>query len=206
LIFLLIIFLNRYIYEYLKSGIGEGVYMKKMKIWVLSGSRIKRDAVLSVFGLSGAFLHFIDLPENPERASQPIYREGIEKACSQRINEFLRLEEYTLDEDDCILSIENGIIPADSDEIHWVDVCIVGVWRRGWIKYYQSRVEVPLERKYTDAYFGGFNKEFDTLGKYISYYEKEVTGKEIPHNNWMRCIAGVDRVDQIRDALLQVVI
>lgn len=175
-----------------------------MRIWVLSGSRIKRDAVLSVFGLSGAFLHFIDLPENPERASQPMYREGIETACSQRINEFLEKGEYIVDVEDWILSIENGIIPIGDDGIQWADICIAGIWRRGDVKYYRSRVEIPMERKYTDAYFAGFNKEFDTLGKYISYYEKEVSGRDIPHNNWMKEIEGIDRVEQIRDALSQI--
>jgi hypothetical protein len=59
------------------------------KIIVLSQSQIKKDAILKVFPSDEYDISFVEIPDNPNRQSQPLFITGTKDACNQRIDEYL---------------------------------------------------------------------------------------------------------------------
>lgn len=200
----------------------------KPTIYVLSNSIVKKQAVLEVFDRTLYNLQFIHLPagqgtephtDNQERNSQPVLIEGILDAASKRIDEFYKLFHQKLTGNGLIISIENGIIPLDKDfdktkpfsYFKWSDMCIVNVARFCNNKLsetredYISNIFVTIDKSYSDPFFQLYynknNTEYDTIGKYIAKHAQHLYKLPILHNNWMKTVAGIDRVHQIKNAL-----
>jgi hypothetical protein len=200
----------------------------KPTIYVLSNSIVKKQAVLEVFDRTLYNIHFINLPagqgtephpDHQERSSQPVLIEGILDAVSKRIDEFYKLFHQKLTGNGLIISIENGIIPLDKDfdktkpfsYFKWSDICIVNVARFCNNKLseiredYISNIFVTIDKSYSDPFFQLYynknNTEYDTIGKYIAKHAQPLYKLPILHNNWMKTVAGIDRVHQIKNAL-----
>ena len=182
------------------------------KIIVLSQSKIKKDAILEVFSNIEYDISFVKIPDNPYRPSQPLFIDGTQDACNNRINEYL-LKYGEIDKDSVIISIENGILAIDTNdpynilspqhyEYNWADFCTIGIYKYGCErKFVISPCIVHIKKEYSEPYFKSYfgrNKEIDTLGKYIAKYG----GDNISHNNWMKDVAGIDRVLQIKLGLI----
>lgn len=182
------------------------------KIIVLSQNKIKKDAVLEVFSNNKYDVSFVEVPDNPNRPSQPLFITGTKDACNQRINEYLsKVCDY--DKESIIISIENGILMINGDcninlqcydKYNWADFCTIGIYKYGYEREFViSPCIINIEKKYSEPYFKlyfGKDKEIDTLGKYIAKYG----GDNIAHNNWMKDVTGIDRVEQIKLGLLLV--
>ena len=158
-------------------------------------------------------------PDNPERNTQPILIDGVIDAASKRIDEFYSLFQQTLSGYCLIISIENGIIPVDKDFdntkplwlFKWTDICIVSVARfynnklSGQREYHVSNNFINIDKSYSEPFFNLYynNKysEYNTIGKYIAKHAQHLYKLPILHNNWMKTVAGIDRVQQIKNAL-----
>jgi hypothetical protein len=182
--------------------------MKKNLI-ILSKSKIKIEAIYDIFDDHFYNLEFIEVPDNIDRKTQPLFIEGTKTACNQRIDEYLKnnQKEYLDKKESFIISIENGILNMDEmtneyKDSLWGDFCIIGVLcDYNMRKYFLSPEIIAINKKYSSPYFKFYhdkNTEIDTLGKYISKIEQDV-----PHNNWMKHIAGIDRIEQIKLGLIK---
>jgi hypothetical protein len=175
---------------------------------LLSESDIKTSVVRRVFGRK-CILHFVKVPDNPERPTQPLFIEGTKEACSTRFDEyFSSYKRNDLPETTNVISIENGILALDMEkegefkDLHWADFCVIGITSHQFpdIREFVISPEIiAIDTKYTKEYFedGRTHSEFETLGKLIvSRYLKE-----IPDNNWMKYVANIDRKYQIHKGL-----
>jgi uncharacterized protein YozE (UPF0346 family) len=158
-------------------------------------------------------------PDNLERNSQPVLIQCILNAASKRIDDFYKLFHQKLTGNCLIISIENGIIPIDKhfdktkpfSYFKWSDICIVNVARFYNNKLsetredYISNIFVSIDKSYSDPFFDLYynknNTEYDTIGKYIAKHAQHLYKLPILHNNWMKTVAGIDRVHQIKNAL-----
>lgn len=207
--------------KYYKGG-------NKQVLVILSESNIKIKAAKECFPSSKYELIFVGVPDNPERKQQPLFLEGTQEACSQRINEFYKVYREEIPYDDfMIISIENGILPINSSpsviqdynkiedykDIIWADFCMIGIVEhvadRKNKKFLISPEIIAIDKIYSEPYFiHHYNKdtELETLGKYISEYARPLyyVEERIAHNNWMKSIAGIDRVTQIKKGLKQI--
>lgn len=184
------------------------------KIIVLSQSAIKKKAINDVFG-DKYEIDFVDVPDNLDRESQPLFIDGTKEACNQRINEYFK-KHNKLDQNTLLISIENGIMPVDGDitqsakfcDRYWCDFCLIGILEHASEathlmkerEFIISPEMILIDQKYSEIYFSDFykkNTSISTLGKYISH----VSGNVISHNNWMKDVSGIDRVDQIKRGL-----
>jgi hypothetical protein len=188
---------------------------KKVKILLLSTSNIKKEAIKNVFFEEIYEISYIEVPDNPNRQSQPLFINGINIACEQRINEYLSRDNKK-ENANFIISIENGIFVKNYDENYiyeinnyndyeWSDICAICILdvNENKKKYFISPVIINIDKKYTIPYFESvYNKDknIDTLGKYIA----KMNNNNIPHNNWMKYITGIDRITQIKMGLERV--
>lgn len=187
----------------------------KRHLVLLSTSDIKTNIVKEVFG-SLFELHFVKVPDNPGRPTQPLYISGTKGACSTRFDEYF--EKYklaTLPDDTIVISIENGILALDLDErkpwkeLMWADFCVIGSVTHGDPSkriFVISPEVIVIDQSYSREYFAGgkTHPKFDTLGKLIATRYNEVHKSKIPDNNWMKTVAQIDRIDQIRKGLIEV--
>ena len=187
-------------------------------IIVLSQSELKKNAVQNIFPHYEYDITFVNVPDNPNRESQPLFENGTKTACNQRISEFLATNPTIL-ENTFILSIENGISIFDISveeimlrklaDCDWSDICFCGLLAPNGTKtFFLSPVIIEIDRKYSGPFFlyhyHNQHSDCDTLGKYIAKHGKTKTHPKIPHNNWMKIIAGIDRVEQIKFGLEKV--
>jgi hypothetical protein len=182
---------------------------------LLSTSNIKTSIVKEVFSRDFE-LHFVKVPDNPGRPTQPLYISGTKEACATRFEEYFK--EYMirdLPDDTVVISIENGILALDSEtgqakkELMWADFCMIGMTRydsRDKQRFFVSPEVIAIDQRFTREYFAGgdIHPDYETLGKLIVAHEKEISGRDIPDNNWMKDVAGIDRHDQIRKGLLEI--
>jgi hypothetical protein len=187
----------------------------KRHLVLLSTSDIKTKIISEVFG-SLFELHFVKVPDNPGRPTQPLFIRGTVDACSTRFDEYF--EKYKLDElpdDTIVISIENGILSLDLDELKpwnelmWADFCVIGSVTHGdpdKRTFVISPEVIAIDQSYSWEYFakGETHPEFDTLGKLIATRYNAKNGSSIPDNNWMKTVAQIDRIDQIRKGLIEV--
>jgi hypothetical protein len=194
----------------------------KPTLYILSNNIVKKQAVLEVFDRTLYNMHFIHLPDNEERNPQPILIDGVIDAASKRIDEFHKLFHQKLSGNGLIISIENGLISLDKDfddtkplsNFTWVDICIVTVARfydnylSGHREDYISNKFVKIDKTYSDPffelYYNNKSSEYNTIGKYIAKHAQHLYKIPILHNNWMKTVADIDRVHQIKTALASI--
>lgn len=197
-------------------------------IYILSSSLIKKQAVIRCFDYTKYNIQYVNLTQD-NLTQQPILIDGILSASDKRISDFYATLSDKLPNADSpysiVISIENGLIPTDKDYISqpkqnimqrplsfykWDDICIVSVARYynthlyGNREYYISTIKVPIEKSYTEQYFSNFydiSNSFNTFGKFIAHYAQHLYKTPILHNNWMKTLYGIDRVEQITNAL-----
>lgn len=194
-------------------------------IYILSSSLIKKQAVIRCFDYTKYNIQYVNLTQD-NLTQQPILIDGILSASDKRISDFYATQLPNADSPySIVISIENGLIPIDKEYIpqpkqnimqrplsfyKWADICIVSVARYynthlyGNIEYYISTIKVPIEKSYTEQYFSNFygiSNLFNTFGKFIANYAQHLYKTPILHNNWMKTLNGIDRVEQITDAL-----
>jgi hypothetical protein len=63
---------------------------------------------------------------------------------------------------------------------------------------------ISVEKIYSHPYFKKYYKlGGETLGDYISKYYKYEKNEIVSHNNWMKSVCGIDRVNQIKLGLMK---
>jgi len=160
------------------------------------------DAVVRYFGSTlGKEIHLetincmdCKLPE------QPIIDDNNEGHCfaKERMNYARSLKDFN--DYDYVVSIENGI---DIGINYW-DICYVLIYHKGLLSKGIS-FSIPIDPKYLS--------ELEKNHKMVDYNRKiygydmtagKLMAKEdskIDHRNWMKTVAGIDRIDQITSAL-----
>jgi len=189
----------------------------KRHLVLLSTSNIKTEIVEEIFG-SLFELHFVKVPDNTDRPTQPLFISGTLDACSTRFDEYFRKYKLVdLPNDTMVISIENGILALDLEEqkpweeLMWADFCVIGSVTHGDPSkrtFVISPEVIAINQSYSREYFakGKTHPKFDTLGKLIAtrYNESHRSDGAIPDNNWMKTVAQIDRIDQIRKGLIEV--
>jgi non-canonical (house-cleaning) NTP pyrophosphatase len=186
------------------------IMQDKPLLIVLSQSLIKKKSIIESFHHNSYNYKFVEVPDNPERASQPLFIDGTKIACNQRMNEYIKKFGFAKNKNEYLVSIENGITTVDETENEckdclWTDFCIIGIANyKNKREFFISPEMVKIEKIYSKPYFEkcyNQSKEIDTLGKYIAFYHKENYDEDIPHNNWMKYVYNVDRLHQIKQGL-----
>lgn len=156
-------------------------------------------------------LDFVKVEDDATRPEQPVGIDGTEQCAWIRVQTFLnnRADTHALKGKRILISVENGIY-HDEREHRWYDICVVGCYNTKTQAYKSviSEMKVPIEDQHKQAYdeFASTYKEQITFGKYITEFSPEFKNLEpkIPHNNWMKTIAGIDRGDQIKKGIDEV--
>lgn len=163
-------------------------------IMLLSNSEIKKTAIFSVYSDETKYnITCVEVPDNINREPQPIGIIGTQKACSERFDEFFKLN-YEIKNNTKIISIENGLAQLEDK---WCDICIIGImdYETKNIIFNLSPLSIIINKEHTSDYFQNYYKKniaCDTFGKYIQLKFG------VPHNNWMKYISNIDRIDQIK--------
>jgi len=156
-----------------------------LKVLLASKSEIKIKAVKEILGndiqLDTITCDHLNLPPQPV--------DSAEFCALTRLDYIMLFSGY-----DIYIAIENGIY-----ETSFVDVCVVAVNNKGEISTARS-IEVPLDKKIYKKYLLSSNiikygRDL-TYGKFLNSIDDQ-----IPHDNWMKHTAGIDRNDQIISAL-----
>ena len=172
-----------------------------MKLLLASKSKLKLAALQQLV----SDCHDVDIitVETETVVEQPIGMSQTEQSCKYRIKDALS---NMTDEDknaiDFIVSLENGIIINDYHLCDFVVACIYSTKLKRTFTYNdmcgQSVVYVPKDFGLDQIMLKVTNDV--TFGELVSKQYPE-----IPHNNWMKTICGIDRVDQLKYALTDLV-
>lgn len=184
-----------------------------MDIVILSTSDIKTQAISliiekinsSTTTSNKCSLRCVAVPDNLYRVEQPIGKEETKLCALMRVDSFLNGDvlKKTLTYDSVLISVENGIV-LDEERQTWSDVCVIGCYLNSNEEYHSiiSSIKIPISIQHIMMYNEFFRTSKNvqiTFGKFITEHHpnfKNVNPK-IPHNNWMKVIAKIDRVDQI---------
>lgn len=194
---------------------------RKYEIVLLSESNVKQEAVekfiQQLFKEKKTTLKTINIPDSPERPEQPIGTKGTYKALELRNKTFFedKMYENICDKDKItiLLAIENGIIKNKTTKL-WYDICCITLYivsegkiTRGGT--FMSPIKILINPEQMAKYQLFLQEQIKekgdrfemTFGEYITKHYQGETG--IPKNNWMKHLAGIDRVTQILYGLIE---
>lgn len=163
-------------------------------VYLTSQSPIKKEVLKEFIG----FFPGYEIKSFSAKTSicQPIGNKDLVDCIDQRIN--CLKNEFTINENDIVISFENGII---SDGTKHYDICLMRINDE---EYCSFRIEVP--KGLWNDYHGKhkYSQEFSnmTFGQYLS------TKYPVTHDNWMSNyrFGGIDRKDQLYHCMTQYLI
>jgi non-canonical (house-cleaning) NTP pyrophosphatase len=194
--------------------------LAKYEFILLSESNVKKEAVekiIECFFEENAVLKTVGIPDSSDRPEQPIGKIGTISALNKRVEAFFEMKLYDKICDKSkitfVISVENGIYRNEATNL-WYDICYVylnvirlGVSKGGEV--FLSPTKIFINKKQMEGYQLFLKKLNEgkeiatemTFGEYITKFYKGETN--IPKNNWMKHLVGVDRVTQIFDGLVE---